>query len=193
MHATLRRLPVLLSLLPGIALAHPSADHALSFAAGISHPFGGLDHLLAMVAVGVLGARLNNRAVWLLPLTFMAVLSVGALIGMHRPASPFVEPAIAASIIALGLMLVAKVPKQLFATASVIGVFALAHGYAHGTEAITGGAGFVSGMLMASAALHAAGILAVVTMRRLAHEQTEPALRMGGALLTLIGAAFMFA
>lgn len=197
MHAALRRLSVLSAFLlassPGLALAHPSPDHAVSFSAGVGHPFGGLDHLLAMVAVGVLGARLGNRAIWLLPLTFMMALSVGAVMGMRGPAVAFVEPTIGMSLIALGLMLAAKRSNHLFATASVVGLFALAHGYAHGSEAITGNIGFVSGMLIASAALHFAGIVAVIALRHLARQKAEPTLRMSGALLTLVGAAFMFA
>src|SRR3954452_3157923 len=99
MHIALRRFMPLLLLAPGLALAHPSLDHALSFAAGISHPFGGLDHLLAMVAVGMLGVRLKGRALWILPLAFMSMLAMGALFGVCASPSPFVEFAVAASIV----------------------------------------------------------------------------------------------
>jgi urease accessory protein len=193
MHIALRRFMPLLLLAPGLALAHPSLDHALSFAAGISHPFGGLDHLLAMVAVGMLGARLKGRAVWMLPLTFMTMLAVGAAIGIGRPASSLIEIAVAASVILFGLVLGMKHEIRSIAAVIVVGTFAVAHGYAHGTEAISGNAaGYIGGMLIASAVLHTAGIVTVLRMTRLDRDKAESALRLAGALIALAGAGVMF-
>jgi urease accessory protein len=192
MHTALRRTLLLISLVPGFAFAHPSPDHVLSFASGISHPFGGLDHLLAMIAVGMMGARLKGRAIWVLPLTFMTMLAVGALTGMGHTPAAWIEVAIAASIIAFGVLLAAKRHPSWITASAVVGTFALAHGYAHGTEAVTAsGASYVIGMLSASAALHALGICVVVLMTRLNQSKSESALRAIGAALAIAGAGLL--
>lgn len=189
MHTALRRLLSLLILAPGLALAHPSPDHALSFASGISHPFSGLDHLLAMIAVGMLGARLKDRAVWILPLTFMFMLTIGALVGIGEAPSPIVEITIATSIIAFGILLAIKQRVSIAASAVVVSTFALAHGYAHGVDAVAGNDfAYLSGMLVASAMLHAMGIGAVLTMIR---TKGESALRFTGIAFAIVGAGMM--
>lgn len=194
MHTALRRLLPLLAFAPAFAFAHPSADHVLSFASGIVHPFGGADHLLAMIAVGMLAAKLQGRALWILPLTFMAMLAVGAVMGVGHQPSSWVETAIAGSIVAFGLLLAMKRGINVAAAASVVGAFALAHGYAHGTEAVVSSAvEYLSGMLLASAGLHALGIVAVSTLIHFNRVRGEGEVRLIGAMLAVVGAGIMFA
>jgi urease accessory protein len=189
MHTALRRLLLLLTLATRLALAHPSSDHALSFASGIAHPFSGVDHLLAMVAVGMLGARLKNRALWILPLTFMSMLAVGALIGIGESPSPIVEIGIAVSIVAFGALLAVKRHLNRVVAATVVGTFALAHGYAHAAESVAeSGLSYLSGILIASLVLHVAGIgAACLLMRR----RDELPLRVAGTALAIIGSGLL--
>lgn len=192
MHAALRRLSVVFALLPGLALAHPSPDHAMSFAAGISHPFGGLDHLLAMVAVGILAARLRGHAVWMLPVTFITMLGLGGWAAMGHASSPLIEMAIAGSIVAFGALIAVKESPNKIAATVIVGTFALAHGYAHGTEAVAmSGAGYLSGMLLASSILHAVGICAVVLVTRFDRSRSQSALRVVGTLFAMAGAGLL--
>jgi len=160
------------------ASAHEGA-HLAGIGAGLAHPFSGLDHLLAMVAVGVWAAQLGRRAVWVLPLTFPAVMAVGALLGAVGVPLPGVEAAIAASIVVLGAAVVMSLKVSLPVSAALIAAIALFHGHAHGTELphavspIAYGAGFIAATL----ALHAIGLgLALVCRRplgRLATGTTE--------------------
>jgi urease accessory protein len=193
MHTALRRLLSLVAFVPALAFGHPSAEHALSFASGIVHPFGGIDHLLAMLAVGMLAAKLEGRALWILPLSFMAMLTTGAVIGIGHEPSALVETAVAASIVAFGLLLAINRKLDVIAAAAVVGTFALAHGYAHGSEATDLSAvGYLSGMLLASAGLHALGIVTVSTMIHLKRSHAERVVRLIGTMLALIGAGLMF-
>jgi urease accessory protein len=193
MHTALRRLLPLLAFTPALTFAHPSADHVLSFASGLVHPFSGMDHLLAMIAVGMLGARLRHRAIWILPLTFIAMLITGAIVGVVGPPLPLIEPTIAVSIAAFGLLLALKRRVKLATAATVVGIFALAHGYVHGTETMgVIGSGYILGILMASAALHALGTATVLLMIRADQDKGEAASRLVGGLLTLVGVGFLF-
>lgn len=144
----------------GLALAHAGADGAAhhGFAEGLRHPFTGLDHLAAMLAVGVWSAGTSARR-WLAPLAFMALLALGALLG---PGLPGVEPMIAASLLVIGALLMMP-GRPLLAVLPVAG-FALFHGAAHGQE-LSGGAA-LSGMLMGSALLHGAGIALGLALQR---------------------------
>jgi urease accessory protein len=138
------------------ALAHTGGTVA-GFASGFAHPILGLDHLLAMVAVGVWSAAQPARLAWRGPAVFVAMLGVGALFGMNGISLPFVEPGILASVVILGLMI--AVARMLPAALGLvaIGGFALLHGHAHGTEAAGALAGYMTGFLLASALLHGAG------------------------------------
>lgn len=149
------------------ALAHPG--HNLSgFAAGLLHPFSGVDHLLAMVAVGVWAAQGGGRKVWLLPAAFMTMLAVGAGLAMQWQALPMVEAGIAASVLALGLLV--ALSTQLPAALSVVvtALFGLLHGYAHGLELPESAApvSYALGFLAATAALHLGGLTAGIATRR---------------------------
>lgn len=141
------------------AFAHVGDHSHMSFMEGLMHPLGGLDHILAMVAVGLWASQIGGRALWLLPLTFPAVMVAGGALGMSGVALPWVEAGIAASVMVLGAA-VAFARPSLAVSLPVIGAFALLHGYAHGVElpadasALHYAAGFVAATLM----LHLIGI-----------------------------------
>lgn len=143
------------------ALAHTGAlgDHVHpGFMAGLLHPFTGIDHLAAMLAVGVWSA-LAVRPVWVAPLAFVALLGAGALGGLAGVAVPGMEPMIAASLLVTGLLIATRAQWPVWAAALVAGLFAFFHGAAHGMELSgVGVAQALAGMLIGSAALHLAGI-----------------------------------
>ncbi|WP_150611559.1 HupE/UreJ family protein [Pandoraea terrigena] len=154
----------------GVALAHPGHpghDAASSFVAGFVHPLTGADHLCAMIVVGLWSA-LTSKRVWLAPLTFVAMLAAGGLLGMSYGAGlPGVEPMIAVSLLVLGLMLATRAKLPAGAGAAVVGAFAIFHGVAHGAElpAEASAMHYVAGFLLATAVLHSVGIVAGVALR----------------------------
>lgn len=169
------------------ALAHPG--HGLSgLAAGLAHPFTGLDHLLAMVAVGVWAATQPSVRAWQGPAAFLAMLAAGALLGVTGTSLPMVEPGIIASVVLLGLMIAGgrAVPAQ--AGLLLIGLFALLHGHAHGTEAVGAVGGYLAGFMIVSATLHLAGFVLgrTVLLGRLGAPATGLAFAVAG--LGLVGA-----
>jgi urease accessory protein len=150
--------------LPLAALAHPGgpADPAHGFVDGFVHPFTGLDHLGAMLAVGLWSAGSLRRA-WVAPAAFVACLLAGALATSAGLAVPGAEAMIAASLLVLGLLLAARAMLAPAAAAAIVGGFAFFHGAAHGAE--LGGGAALAGMVLATALLHAAGIAAGVALR----------------------------
>jgi urease accessory protein len=142
------------------ALAHVGVGHTHSFAAGFGHPLGGLDHILAMVAVGLWSALGGGRALWRWPAAFVGAMIAGFLIASAGLALPFVEPAILASSIVLGLLVMLAIRAPVGTGALIVGAFALFHGHAHGAEAA--GASLIpyaAGFAIATATLHMSGIL----------------------------------
>ncbi|RJG06583.1 urease accessory protein [Noviherbaspirillum cavernae] len=116
------------------ALAHSGGDHVHGFAAGFAHPFSGLDHLLAMLAVGLWAAQHKRSAVWLLPLVFPLMMILGAVAGVYGMQLPGVEAGISGSVVVLGLLIAFAVRMPVWASAALVSTFALAHGHAHGIE-----------------------------------------------------------
>jgi len=149
----------------GAALAHP--DHgqsaAAGFGAGFVHPLLGIDHLLAMVAVGIWAAQAGGRVLWAAPLSFVAAMLAGALLGLSGLAVPMIEPMIAASVLVLGLLVATRANDSLRLVPAIplMALFALFHGVAHGAEfhAFAGGSApvFMLGFTLATLLLHAAG------------------------------------
>jgi urease accessory protein len=181
-----------LAMVPTIALAHPgSLDHGLTD--GIMHPLTGLDHVLAMVAVGLFAAQLGGRALWITPLSFMAMLVVGALLAMMHIAVPLVEVGIAFSIISLGVVLLFGVGLPTVGAMTLVGFFAIFHGYAHGLElpntasAFSYGVGFV----LATGLLHLAGITLALFARQAAVSLRPGLFRAAGATFTFAGIALL--
>ncbi len=180
-------------LLPAACFAHVGADAGLhheaghALAAGFVHPFTGLDHLAAMLALGVWSA-LTARRVWLAPAAFATALALGAGLGASGLALPGVEPMIAASLLVLGLLLATGARLPTIGGAAIASVFALFHGAAHGQAFAGHDAWFaIAGMVAASALLHAAGIgLGLLLQRR---QVWLP--RVAGIVVALSGAALL--
>lgn len=177
----------LLGLAASPAMAHVGAGHTNSFASGFGHPLGGLDHILAMVTVGLWGVLAGGRALWAWPAAFVGTMIVGFAVAASGIDAPFVEPAILASSIVLGLAVMLAVKAPVWAGALIVGGFAFFHGHAHGSEA--GGASLIpyaAGFAIATAALHGAGIgLGLIADGRLG----RLALRGTGAAVALAGVA----
>jgi len=179
--------------LPALAWAHGGADAgahheaAGALAAGFAHPFTGLDHLAAMVALGTWSAMTAKRA-WTAPLAFAAMLLAGALLGLAGVRLPGVEPMIAASLLVIGLLVAGRAQLPAAAGAALAAGFALFHGIAHGAELAGPSAAFaLAGMVAATALLHGAGIGLGLLMRQRAAWLP----RTGGAAVALFGAALL--
>lgn len=140
-----------------IAHAHPG--HGLESAySGFMHPLTGWDHLLVMFAIGLWAARLGGKARWQLPLTFVAVMALGAALGASGLYFTGVETAIAASVMAMGMLLIMSMPMKLSTQLGITALFAVLHGMAHGAELqVTSMAAF-AGMMAATAVLHVIGL-----------------------------------
>ncbi len=171
--------------LPFAVMAH-TGDHGQGFTDGFAHPFLGLDHLAAMLMVGV-WSMLNSRRVWVAPLTFVLLLALGAIAGQQGVTIPQLEPLIAASVIVLGVMLTLPFKLGTVTSLAVIGAFAFCHGLAHGSE-LSAGSSVLSGMILGSALLHGIGML--IAQRVLRH-QAGWTLRVGQAV-TLLGGGLLF-
>jgi len=177
-------LPVALSLIAGPALAHPFHDAGSGYVAGFFHPFAGLDHLLAMIAIGLWAAQFKGRLAALLPLLFVTVMLVGAAAGMTGQWALYVEPLIAASVLTLGLMVALRV--RLHAAGLVLtAAFAACHGIAHGFElpATVLALPFAFGFASATALLHLIGFAVGRSLGLTAHWSGMPVAVAGGWLL----------
>lgn len=170
------------------AWAHPGHEHAEGFLSGLLHPVTGPDHLLAMIAVGLWAARLGGRALWAVPLAFLGAMALGGVLGLGRPELGVVEWGIAGSVLVLGVLIAAAVRLPLAAGAGLVGLFALCHGYAHGTEMpLNADAGLYGlGFLLATAALHGLGLAAGLRLGR--EQRLVPAVRVAGGLVAVAGA-----
>jgi len=174
---------------PAFAHLNP-AEHG-SFMAGFSHPLFGLDHILVMVAVGLWAAQIGGRALWRVPLAFVATMAVGFGVAVAGIDLPFVEPAILASVVALGLLVAMAVRLDTAMSMAIVAVFALFHGHAHGGELGAAGAlPFGVGFVIATALLHAAGIGLGLGIARFSGSGIVA--RIIGGLTALAGLALVF-
>jgi urease accessory protein len=183
-----------LTLVPGIAFAHTGVGDTHGFAHGLMHPIGGLDHVLAMVGVGLFAARLGGRALWLVPLAFVTMMAVGGAVGMAGIGLPYVEIGIAASVIVLGLAVALQIDMPLALAMGMVGLFAVFHGHAHGAEMPSDAAGlsYGAGFMAATALLHGAGLALGLTLTRLATTPvSKMALRLGGGAMALAGVGLL--
>ena len=162
----IRFVPVLLAVSTP-ALAHTGAGAAKSFGTGFLHPMLGLDHVLAMVAVGLWAGLVGGRAVWAWPLSFVLIMVGGAGLGVAGVALPGVETGIALSVLLLGSAVALDRSAPVSIGALVCGAFALFHGYAHGAELLgdAGAGSYVTGFVLATGLLHAAGLGAAVVLK----------------------------
>jgi urease accessory protein len=178
-------------LLPSYACAHTGHTDAGGIAAGslmhgLTHPLGGLDHLCAMLAVGLWAAQIGGRALWVLPLTFVGMMALGAGSTVSGYTLPFVEPGIALSVLLLGSLVSAAIRLPLWPGSTIVALFALWHGHAHGAEIpeFASGMAYAAGFVLATAALHISGIAFGLGMRQLARERF---VRYAGAGVALFG------
>ncbi len=168
------RLAFALALVPTLAHAHPGHGATTGgIGWGFAHPFSGLDHILAMIAVGLWAVQLGKRALWLLPLSFVCSMAAGAALGMGGVRLPFVEPAILASVIGLGALVAFATRLPLGASAALVAVAALFHGQAHGAEMPANASGLLtaSGFIIATALLHAAGVIGGLMLQGIAQQR----------------------
>ncbi|MBF2097154.1 MAG: HupE/UreJ family protein [Gloeomargaritaceae cyanobacterium C42_A2020_066] len=175
-----------LALLAMPANAHVGVGETAGFWHGFTHPIGGLDHILAMVAVGLWAAQLGGRAIWVVPTSFVAVMILGGVLGLLGVPLPGVEPGIIASDFILGALVLLATRIPLVPSAALVGVLALFHGYAHGAEmpenakAISYAVGFV----VATAGLHGVGIGLAIALKQMLSDRM---VRLAGAGILLGG------
>lgn len=180
----------LLFLFPALALAHTGEGITGGFLSGLTHPVFGFDHVVAMVAVGLWGAQLGNPALWLLPVTFPLVMALGGMLGVLGIPIPGVEIGIAASAIALGLMVALVARPPLWVSCLLVAVFAIFHGHAHGTELpeAANPIAYAVGFVVATGCLHLLGIVLGLIHRWPVGAQ---ALRAGGMAILGMGVYFL--
>lgn len=180
----------LLAVLPSTAFAHPAVFHTSPFLGGLAHPLSGLDHILAMIAVGLWAAQQGGRALRAWPTVFVGIMLLGGVLGMSGVVLPMIEPAIAASVLVLGLLVATAAALPVWAGAVLVALFALFHGNAHGLEAVSGGAlAYAAGFTLSTALLHGAGLGAGLLAKAPGREM---ALRACGGLVALVGATLFF-
>jgi urease accessory protein len=184
------------ALAPTLAHAHPGhvGHEGGGIGWGFAHPFTGLDHLLAMIAVGLWAVQLGGRALLALPAAFVGAMTLGGVLGMSGVGLPFVEPMILASALVLGALMAAGARLSLGWSAGIVALSALFHGQAHGAEMPAGANGWLTafGFVAATALLHATGVFGGLGLQRLAQSR---ALRLAGvaifALAALLGAGLI--
>jgi urease accessory protein len=175
-------------LVAGAAQAHTGHDHGAGFISGLLHPLTGADHLLAMVAVGLWASQLGGRALILVPAAFVAVMAVAGGFGVAGFIPPGFEAAILASLVVLGGAVALALRLHTVAAMVVVGVFAAAHGVAHGAELpeAAGATGYMLGFVAATGLLHGLGIVTgLLSARRFSGRAT----RLAGAAVALSGLA----
>lgn len=182
-------LAFLLILLPTAAFAHTGHGDTAGFIHGFLHPVGGLDHVLAMVAVGVFAYVLGGRALWLVPLSFVAMMAVGFMLGVGQIDVPFVELGIALSSVVIGGVAALGRPVPVVAASALVGVFAIFHGHAHGAEMPVNASGleYAAGFIVATGMLHAAGIGAAMSVAKLVGKFGKAVAQVSGGVFALGG------
>jgi urease accessory protein len=178
---------------PSVAFAHTGVGDTLGFVHGFSHPLSGLDHVLAMVMVGVLAWQLGGRAVWIVPMTFVLVMALGGALGMMGVAVPFVETGIVLSVIVLGAVVALGIQAPVAIAAGIVGLFAIFHGHAHGAEmpAAAGGMAYAAGFMIATATLHAAGLASGYLIEKIGDRHGTFATRAAGGIASLAGVGLL--
>jgi urease accessory protein len=182
-------LPALL-LLAQTAQAHVNKGEAVGLLSGLRHPVSGLDHVIAMIAVGLWGAQLGAPAIWMLPVAFPLVMAMGGMLGLLGLHLPGVEIGIAASAILLGTAVLMELRPRLALAAALVGFFAVFHGYAHGTELPAGESGLLYsiGFVVATGCLHGVGITIGAVYQ---WDWGKRAIRATGAAIALVGVFFL--
>lgn len=177
------------ALSPTLAFAHTGIGDAHGLAHGFMHPVTGLDHILAMVTVGILAWQLGGRALWAVPAAFVGVMALGGAFGVTGIDVPFVEFGIALSVVVLGAAVALRFKAPLAFAMGLVGFFALFHGYAHGAEMPenAGGLAYGIGFMIATSLLHVAGLGLGLLMGRIADARSRDWTRAAGAVVCVIG------
>lgn len=188
--AAIRLYVFLLCLLPATPTLAHSGSVGAGFAGGLAHPLFGLDHVVAMVAVGLWGAFLGPPAIFVLPVVFPLVMALGGVLGIAGVPIPGVEIGIAVSAAVLGMMVALAARPPLWIAAVLVGAFAIFHGHAHGVELPPGAdaMAFSAGFVIATGVLHLAGIAFGLLAR---WPNGRMAVRAGGAAIALAGVMFL--
>jgi urease accessory protein len=191
--AVSRVLAVASMLVPTAALAHSGHGETAGLVHGFVHPFGGVDHFVAMVAIGMLAYQLGGRALWLVPSVFVLVMGIGGVLGAVHVQLPYVEAMIATSIVVLGAAIAFGIRAPVAIAAAVAGLFAVFHGYAHGAEMPAAGsaASYAAGFMTATALLHVLGIALGLALGRLGQGRDQAVYRVAGCLIAVVGAAIL--
>ncbi|MGH6855798.1 MAG: HupE/UreJ family protein [Aestuariivirga sp.] len=178
---------ILLGPMASAAEAHTGVGGTAGFAHGFLHPFSGIDHILAMVAVGLFAANLGGRALWLVPAAFVTMMAAGGALGISGASLPFVEIGIALSVIVLGTAVALQWNVPVSAAMALAGFFAVFHGHAHGAEmpVTASGLAYASGFTSATASLHAIGL--GIGMALLAKTYSYRLAQIGGGAMALAG------
>lgn len=171
-------------------MAHPGYGGDSSLLGGFVHPLGGIDHLLAMTAVGLFAAHLGGRALWAVPATFVAVMALGGIFGAVGVSLPFTEAAIALSVLVFGFVIFSGITPPVLAAMALVGIFAAFHGHAHGAEMPVGASGAVYGIgfMAATALLHGFGIMLGLAIGRFEEALRRLAMQTCGVAIALVGA-----
>ncbi len=170
-------IPAIISTLLASAPAFAHPGHATGLGHGLLHPYTGLDHVLAMIAVGLWAAQQGGSAQWKIPTTFVAAMLLGSLLGMSGFTLPYVEAGIATSVLLLGLLVAFAMRLPAMLGMGLMAVFALFHGYAHGSEAASmAQSSYIIGFMLATASLHGIGLATGWLLRN----RAEIAVRLSG-------------
>jgi len=178
-----------LVLMPGVAFAHPGHGSFTGFTQGFMHPLTGLDHILAMVMVGMLAGRIGGRALWLVPASFVSIMALGGLVGATGIGLPMIELGIGLSVVVLGGAVALGFGLAVPAAMALVGLFAVFHGYAHGAEIpeTVAGLDYGAGFVAATALLHATGLGLAAAIDRNAGKRANLVFRIVGSLTAAAG------
>jgi urease accessory protein len=180
-------------LIPTVALAHAGHGDTSGLVHGFTHPITGIDHVLAMVAVGVLAVQFSGPALWLIPLSFIGVMTVGGALGIAGFPLPFAELGVTLSVVVLGLAIAFPFRSQMLAAMALVGLFALFHGHAHGAEmpAAASALYYTAGFIGATALLHTTGIGLGLLFGPGAGWFGHRVVQAGGSAIALFGTAIL--
>ncbi|MER9664265.1 HupE/UreJ family protein [Mesorhizobium sp. M0159] len=179
--------------MPSIASAHTGVGDTSGFLHGISHPICGVDHILAMVMIGVFANQLSGRALWLVPTMFVLMMALGGALGASGVYLPHAELGIALSVIVLGGIVALKMKAPVAIATGVPGCFAIFHGHAHGAEMPESASGFAyaAGFIIATALLHAAGIAVSFHIKKASERYGRVVMQCAGGIAALAGFRFL--
>ena len=178
---------------PRLALAHVGIGDAHDALHGFVHPLTGIDHILAMVSVGLLAANLGGRAIWAVPASFVLMMVLGGVVGMAGVTVPLAEMVIGSSVLILGLLIAMSIRMPVSIAMALAGTFAIFHGFAHGAEMPENMSGllFASGFVVATTLLHCLGLLLGLGIACLSKTVSQMSMKLGGGAIALVGVALV--